>query len=130
MLRKIWHFGYSEGKSGGSLVLKSKLPVIIAVMAVLSLFAIWNALPISADSAQLTTPGLRAGLRASEYGIVPWPSPAWWVNSINSMAARFDAVGEQIAIVIEVDGDGTGGCQAHFPNPSPGTVWPNVNSFD
>jgi len=71
---------------------------------------------------------LRAGLRASNYGISPFPSPSWWVDSINSMAGRFPgAVGEQVAVVVEVlGGSGRGDCWAHFPNPEPGTTWPNV----
>jgi hypothetical protein len=76
-------------------------------------------------------PGLRAGLRASNYGISPFPSPTWWVNSINSMAARFPgSVGEQVAVVVEVSGGGgRGKCWAHFPQPATGT-WPNVNWDD
>jgi hypothetical protein len=72
--------------------------------------------------------GLRAGLRASDYGISPFPSPSWWVDSINSMASRFSgSTGEQVAVVVETFGQkGTGGCWAHFPNPTPGTAWPNV----
>jgi hypothetical protein len=75
--------------------------------------------------------GLRAGLRASNYGISPFPSPTWWVNSINSMASRFPgSVGEQVAVVVEVSGGGgRGKCWAHFPQPATGT-WPNVNWDD
>ena len=75
--------------------------------------------------------GLRAGLRASNYGIVPWPSPTWWVDSINSMRGRFaGATGEQIAVVVEVSGGGgRGKCWAHFPQPATGS-WPNVNWDD
>jgi len=75
--------------------------------------------------------GLRAGLRASNYGISPFPDPTWWVNSINSMASRFPgSVGEQIAVVVEVSGGGgRGNCWAHFPQPATGT-WPNVNWDD
>jgi len=75
--------------------------------------------------------GLRAGLRASNYGISPFPSPTWWVNSINSMASRFPgSVGEQVAVVVEVSGGGgRGNCWAHFPQPATGT-WPNVNWDD
>lgn len=75
--------------------------------------------------------GLRAGLRASNYGISPFPPPTWWVSSINSMASRFTgSVGEQIAVVVEVSGGGgRGNCWAHFPQPSTGT-WPNVNWDD
>ena len=76
------------------------------------------------------TPGpvLRAGLRASDYGISPFPSPSWWVGSIQSMASRFPgSQGEQIAVVVETLGQkGTNQCWAHFPNPDPATTWPNV----
>jgi hypothetical protein len=76
-------------------------------------------------------PGLRAGLRASNYGITPFPSPNWWVSSINSMASRFSgSVPEQIAVVVEVaGGGGRNNCWAHFPQPATGT-WPNVNWDD
>jgi hypothetical protein len=86
----------------------------------------------SLTQASVTIPaGLRAGLRASSYGISPFPSPAWWTSSIQSMAARFPgAVGEQVAVVVEVSGGGgRTKCWAHFPNPDPGRAWPNVN-FD
>jgi hypothetical protein len=74
--------------------------------------------------------GFRAGLRASNYGISPFPAPSWWVSSINSMKSRFPgSVGEQIAVVVEVSGGGgRGNCWAHFPQPA-GT-WPNVNWDD
>ena len=73
-------------------------------------------------------PGLRAGLRASNYGISPFPSSSWWVDSIKSMSSRFPgSAGDQVAVVVEVlGGGGRGNCWAHFPNPSPGTTWPNV----
>ncbi len=75
--------------------------------------------------------GLRAGLRASNYGITPFPSPTWWVDSIGSMASRFPgSIGEQVAVVVEVSGGGgRGNCWAHFPQPATGT-WPNVNWDD
>jgi len=75
--------------------------------------------------------GLRAGLRASNYGISPFPSPTWWISSINSMASRFPgSIGEQVAVVVEVSGGGgRGNCWAHFPQPATGT-WPNVNWDD
>jgi hypothetical protein len=47
------------------------------------------------------------------------------------MAARFPgAVGEQVAVVVEVSGGGgRGKCWAHFPQPATGT-WPNVTWDD
>ena len=65
---------------------------------------------------------MRAGLRASDYGISPWPLPDWWVNSINSMAGRFPgSTGAMIAVVVEIDGMKGPGCWAHFPNPDGGS---------
>src|SRR5512136_2311799 len=73
--------------------------------------------------------GMRAGLRASDYGISPWPTPDWWVNSIDSMASRFPtSTGSMIAVVVEIDGMKGPGCWAHFPNPDGGT-YPGVR-FD
>jgi hypothetical protein len=85
----------------------------------------------NARKQQPSTSPLRAGLRASNYGITPWPSPTWWVDSIRSMASRFaGSVGEQVAVVVEVSGGGgRGKCWAHFPNPAPATTWTNV-TFD
>src|SRR5215510_7864075 len=76
--------------------------------------------------------GLRAGLRASNYGISPFPPPTWWVSSINSMASRFaGSIGEQVAVVVEVaGGGGRGNCWAHFPEPATGGPWTNVNWDD
>jgi hypothetical protein len=75
--------------------------------------------------------GMRAGLRASNYGIVPFPSPSWWVDSIDSMASRFPgSAGEQVAVIVEVaGGGGRNNCWAHFPQPATGT-YPFVNWDD
>jgi len=72
---------------------------------------------------------MRAGLRASDYGISPWPSPTWWKDSINSMASKFlTSTGEMVAIPVEIDGMKGPGCWAHFPNPDGGS-YPGVR-FD
>ncbi len=68
---------------------------------------------------------LRAGLRSSPYGISPFPAPDWWVNSITDMASRFQdatpatvwTIGE---VLFPVD------CGLGFPNPTPGTTYPNI----
>jgi len=85
-----------------------------------------TATTLSTSAAPQAGTGLRAGLRASNYGITPFPSPTWWVDSIGSMASRFSgSTGEQVAVVVEVlGGGGRGNCWAHFPQPA-GT-WPNV----
>ena len=76
--------------------------------------------------------GLRAGLRASTYGITPFPSAAWWVHLIGSMASRFPgSIGEQVAVVVEVSGGGgRGRCWAHFPQPATGTWTDGGNDID
>jgi hypothetical protein len=73
----------------------------------------------------------RAGLRASNYGISPFPPPSWWIASSQDMASRFPpAVATILPVVVEVSGGGgRGKCWAHFPNPTPGRVWPDV-TFD
>ncbi len=94
-----------------------------------------SASPVQAGKPQPPSPtpptgpmpaAVRAGLRSSDYGISPWPSPTWWVNSINSMKNKFDssvtqATGSSILVVVEIDGMSGPGCWAHFPNPDGGT---------
>jgi hypothetical protein len=81
-----------------------------------------------AAKAPSTSTALRAGLRASHYGIQPFPAPSWWVSSVKSMSSRFSgAVGEQIAVAVEVwGGGGRGRCWARFPNPAPQRTWTDV----
>src|SRR5262245_43034306 len=103
----------------------------VLLLATLSVSAVQNTSTVGAVQQQkpsAVTDGLRAGLRASNYGISPFPSPTWWVSSIQSMASRFQqSTGEQVAVVVEVSGGGgKNGCWAHFPDPSPGTAKPNV----
>jgi hypothetical protein len=114
------------------------LASLIATLALLLTMAGGGGTAPSAEAARKTPsptpvvgPTLRAGLRASNYGITPFPSPTWWVDSIDSMASRFPgSVGEQIAVVVEVSGGGgRGKCWAHFPQPATGN-WPNVNWDD
>jgi hypothetical protein len=85
--------------------------------------------PTTPPTPPIIPPGMRAGLRSSDYGISPWPSPDWWVNSITSMASRFPgSTGSSILVVVEIDGMSGPGCWAHFPNPDGGT-YPGVR-FD
>jgi len=67
---------------------------------------------------------LRAGLRASPYGITPFPQPAWWGDSTRSMASRFDAAAPAVVwIVGTYEGRH---CWLKFPAPSPEEKYPNV----
>ncbi len=92
-------------------------------------FAIAEAAPGPPEAAVVVPAGMRAGLRASDYGISPFPSPAWWVDSINSMSGGFPgSTGSSIVIPVEIDGMSGPGCWAHFPNPDGGT-YPGIR-FD
>jgi hypothetical protein len=99
--------------------------LIRSVIGILLLVAFFQ---LDLAHGQSIPPGLRAGLRASNYGITPFPAPSWWVNSIGSMASRFPgSTKEQVAVVVEVlGGGGKHNCWAHFPNPTPAVTWPKV----
>ena len=112
------------------------MAVIVALLLILSSTTVANAGKPTPTPTPGTPPppppvpaGMRAGLRASDYGISPWPSTTWWVNSINSMASRFPtSTGSGVFIPVEIDGMKGPGCWAHFPNPDGGT-YPGVR-FD
>ncbi len=109
------------------------IPILIFLLAAAGTNPVFAGKPTPTPTTPPPPPpipaGMRAGLRASDYGISPWPSPDWWVNSINSMAARFPtSTGAMIAVVVEIDGMKGPGCWAHFPNPDGGT-YPGVR-FD
>jgi hypothetical protein len=104
---------------------------IFLVVALVLLMALGSTSLASADKA---SQDLRAGLRSSDYGISPFPPPAWWVSSIKSMASRFDdATGSSILVVVEIDGEQGPGCWAHFPKPDrgkyPGVRFDNKDEF-
>lgn len=107
--------------------------VLLAALALANVAAVSAGKPTPTPPPPPPTPapipaGLRAGLRASNYGITPWPSPTWWVNTINSMASRFPtSTGSGVFVVVETAGRGPD-CWAHFPNPDGGT-YPRVQ-FD
>jgi len=109
--------------------------VVSAIVAfAVSSFISAEAKPPKPTPTPSTTPQpydlVRAGLRSSDYGISPFPSPTWWVNSINSMAGSFSEkpAGSSILVVVEIDGMSGPGCWAHFPNPD-GRTYPGVR-FD
>lgn len=107
--------------------------LVIFMAAFSNPYPVEGAKPTKPPTATLPPPpipeGMRAGLRASDYGISPWPSPDWWVNSVNSMASKFPgSTGSSILVVVEIDGMTGPGCWAHFPNPD-GDTYPGVR-FD
>lgn len=86
------------------------------------LWLVFLCLTTASVQAQTT---LRAGLRSSPYGISPFPQPTWWVNSSTDMASRFSGSTPEVVWVVgevlfPVD------CGLSFPNPTPGTTYPNV----
>ena len=68
---------------------------------------------------------VRTGLRSSPYGIDPFPSPAWWVDSATDMASHFtDSSPAVVWIVGEVMFPTM--CRLSFPNPTPGVEYPDI----
>ncbi len=121
--------------------IKKFVYIFLAVSMVIIMLAFGNTSSVEAGKPPTATPpgptatpvpipaGLRAGLRASNYGLSPWPTAAWWVSSIQSMAGRFPgSIGSSILVVVEIDGMTGPGCWAHFPNPD-GGIYPGVR-FD
>jgi hypothetical protein len=67
----------------------------------------------------------RAGLRASPYGIDPFPGASWWIDSTTDMASRFqDASPAVLWLVGEIMFPVS--CRLSFPNPNPGATYPDV----
>ncbi len=64
-------------------------------------------------------PTLRAGLRASHYGIQPFPDPDWWVDSATSMASRFPGAAPTVIWIVGVVNDED--CWLNFPAPEGAT---------
>ena len=104
--------------------------VLALLFVVVGVVSIAEAAPGAPQAAAVLVPaGMRAGIRASDYGISPFPSPTWWVDSIRSMSAGFPgSTGSSVLIPVEIDGMSGPGCWAHFPNPDGGT-YPGVR-FD
>jgi hypothetical protein len=83
--------------------MKKLLPILILFAAALLV------------SCAKKTPALRAGLRASSYGIRPFPDSEWWTESSLSMASRFEGASPALVwIVGTVDGRY---CWLNFPAP-------------
>ena len=97
---------------------KQRLGMLLAMTALLT-FAAGCALSPSPASDPL-----RAGLRASSYGISPFPNSDWWADSTGSMASRFDgSVPSVIWIAGVVNGSS---CWLNFPTSSPDKEYPNI----
>jgi hypothetical protein len=82
------------------------------------------ATPLSAPIASLSGE-LRAGIRASRYGISPFPASSWWVSSTPDMASRFSSAAPEVVWIVGEVQSSTG-CLLGFPNPNPGTTYPNI----
>jgi len=59
---------------------------------------------------------LRAGLRSSRYGIEPFPSPQWWLDSTQSMADSFEGADPAVVWIVGVV-DEEVKCRLNFPAP-------------
>ncbi len=58
----------------------------------------------------------RAGLRASPYGILPFPKADWWLSSTRDMAERVGVSRPAVIWIVGVIGD-DGSCWLNFPAP-------------
>jgi len=69
-----------------------------------------------------------AGCRASNYGIVPYPTPEGWVSAITHMASHWPgSIPSSVWLVGEIMYQGGHkNCALHFPNPTPGQSYPNI----
>jgi len=63
-----------------------------------------------------TGSSLRAGLRASSYGISPFPKPEWWLNATASMADPFESADPAVVWIVGNAQRG-GECWLSFPLP-------------
>jgi hypothetical protein len=78
-------------------------------------------------SAQQTAPE-RAGLRSSVYGFNSFPDTVWWYNATTDMSNRFPGSAPSVIWILGyTDNDG---CYVDFPNPNPGTQYPNIYFSD
>lgn len=62
--------------------------------------------------------GIAAGLRASSYGIQPFPAPDWWLASSQSMAGRFPDAQPTVIWIVGVVGE-AGEVWLNFPADTP-----------
>jgi hypothetical protein len=69
-----------------------------------------------------------AGCRASNYGIKPYPTPEGWVSAITQMSGHWSgSIPSTVWLVGEIQYSGGHKiCILHFPNPTPGTTYPNI----
>jgi hypothetical protein len=109
-----WQFHHWEGDLSGS---NNPAAVVMSTdKHVIAVFEEGTTPPPTVD---------RAGLRSSPYGISPFPSANWWVNSTTDMASRFgDAEPAVFWLVGEIMFPTS--CRLSFPNPTPGTTYPEV----
>jgi hypothetical protein len=61
-------------------------------------------------------PTLHAGLRASSYGIRPFPDPDWWVASAGDMASNFEGAKPAVIWIVAIMADHTH-TWINFPKP-------------
>lgn len=110
---------------------------LLAALALLSSLVSCNALTPSATlpASPTTEPSpspastpptarLHAGLRASSYGISPFPKPEWWRNSTQSMASRFDGAAPAVVWIVGTIKDRY--CWLKFPSPASDEKYPKV----
>ncbi len=85
---------------------------LLVLLLVLLLAACQPASPASTPAPE---PSLRVGLRASHYGISPFPDADWWITSARDMAGRFDDAAPTVIWIVGTVNDDA--CWLNFPAP-------------
>ncbi len=72
------------------------------------------------------TPTLRAGLRASSYGIEPFPASGWWITSTRQMAGYVPGSAPAVIWIVGVIQESDNACQLNFPAPATGGPYEHI----
>jgi len=81
----------------------------------------------------LTTPvaGQKyAGVRASSYGITPFPSPTGWSNAVKTMSNYWPGSTPTTIWLVGEILSGSNDCGLQFPNPTSGAIYPHIEFED
>ncbi len=97
-----------------------KIKLIIIIVIFVMIFSLSCERKASVDENEIIKPKTNieyAGVRASTYGIQPFPEPEKWVEMINSMKGYFEGSKPVVVWIIGIVDDDVN-CRLHFPNKS------------
>ncbi len=102
--------------------MKIKYILLIIICVSILLFSCDRKVDINVDDNPVTNIEY-AGLRASTYGIKPFPEPDKWVEMIKSMEGYFEGSKPVVVWILGIIDEGTS-CRLHFP--SEGNSYKNI----